>query len=90
MTLKFAAAVMAGFVSHQARPFLLRFAHGWRDLLLYALGVIGAAPFVALFHDELPSLPARRRFLISYFLGFGAYGFGVLLGWLHDSARESN
>lgn len=89
MILKLVSTVMAGYMTHQARPFLVRFAHGWRDMLLYGTGTLCAAPFVALIHDELAYIEhPRRRFFLAYFVGFAAYGTGVLLGWLYDSAEE--
>ena len=89
MILKLVATVLAGWATHQSRPYLIRFAHGWRDLLLYGTGTLCAAPFVMLIHDELEYVQGRRqRFLLAYFVGFCAFGFGTLLGWLYDSAEE--
>lgn len=90
MMLKLFAAVSAGWGCHHLRPFLVRFAHGWRDLLLYGTGTLFAAPFVMLIHDELEYVHGRRqRLMFAYFAGFGAFGLGTLLGWLYDSAEES-
>lgn len=89
MIAKLIATAMAGYISHQSRPFLIRFAHGWRDMLLYGTGTLCAAPFVASIYDELDYIQdARRRFYLAYFIGFAAFGFGVLCGWLYDSAEE--
>lgn len=89
MILKLVSAFMAGFMAHQVRPFMLRFAHGWRDLLLYATGVLCAAPFVMTIYDEFDDFNPRTRLVVAYFGGFFAFGLGVLVGWLHDSAAES-
>lgn len=86
-----ASAAIGGFAGHLTRPIMIdQFTDngtrydGWFAILSYALGIIFVVPFLLSIYDTLKEIVnGKTRVLASYFLSFGAFGVGTVLGhWL--------
>lgn len=87
MTIVIVMASVAGYVAHQTRRYTDILAHGWRDLVNYAIGVVGSIPFAVLLLRLQPRQDGddESRCLVAMIIGFVSFGAGVVLGWLLDT-----
>lgn len=80
---------LMGYGSHQARHITRRFTGAWERIANYAVGVslnlpLGLAIYVRTPDDRRDS---GWRFAIAYLLSFGAFGAGVVAGWIADEIK---
>lgn len=80
---------IGGLGGHLTRPIVRKeFANGgrydgWFAVVSYTLGVLFALPFIVWLWRSLDRLDGESRLVVSYLIGFGAFGAGTVGGhWL--------
>ena len=74
--------IITFFFLHHISKFIDKYPNGWRQICLYAIGVLFTYPFYLLHlrHNEKPEN--------SYLLAFLGSGIGTAFGWMSDNIRS--
>jgi len=86
---KILAAVILGFITHQSKSFIDRYIQTvvWNFLVRVALGDIAKLPTLIAIYHELQIGSELERLPVAYLINSGAFGAGVLLGYIADAIR---
>jgi hypothetical protein len=84
MITEIVAGVLAGYVAHQAEPWVCKsFGNGWRQMVSYTIGVLVTFPIALVTHRKLSEITNQdKRLTLTWFLSFFSVGSGCLLGWI--------
>lgn len=71
--------IITFFVIHHATKFIDKYPNGWRQIVLYAIGVLFTYPFYLLHLKE------GERPRSAYLIAFLGSGIGTAFGWMSDN-----